>query len=294
MDIVLGAGPNGLLVGKRLKELGIRYLILEKSSKAGGNVGSGFFFLHEPIFGDERKFRVKISLCGTVWPQDQRYDLKRMYAEKVYGDASVGPVSIKTEVSVHDGYELDASRLREISDQLIIREVEIWAIDPERKVVCTKGGQSWPYDRLHSAIPLSALSLMLTGGERRFPSFHSKPIWISKEPIDRVSFGKDIPEGDMNCVYCPGRCHSWYRATAHGRSVSFEHSDANPTYASYPVYPGKIWYSPNPMGGIAEEIEIENLRNWLREQDIYLWGRYGAWKPKMLTHHTWNELQKLR
>src|SRR5437762_2357291 len=96
-DLILGAGPSGLMIGHRLTQLGRPFLILERGESAMAKTGDGFFYLHEPITGNETAFKIYVTSCPGA---DEK-----VYAQKVYGDPMVGPVSIKKQSGNHVGYQ---------------------------------------------------------------------------------------------------------------------------------------------------------------------------------------------
>jgi hypothetical protein len=277
-DIIVGAGPSGLMVGNRLKALNRPFLILERGDVPMARTGDGFFYLHEQIMGTETPIKVTVTSCPGA---DER-----VYAQKVYGDPGVSPVSIKTQSGSHVGYQLDAESLLAPVREFIQTKIDISYIDVENRIVFARDGHSWPYERLHSTIPLP----MLAGMMPRQPSviFRSKPIWIESSPLSRASAEFMPVPGEMRSHYCPGDCHNWYRLTIRGQKAQYERME-NMVYGAFPIKPGKIWL--DPANREKDEEELIHYRFYLSDHQIFLWGRYAEWKPKQLLHNVWNNLK---
>lgn len=277
-DLVLGAGPSGLMVANRLQELKIPYLVLERGEAPMARTGDGFFYLHEPITGSESKFKITVTSCAWTDPKH--------YALKVYGDARVSPVSLKSQQGEHVGYQLDPDALLEPVQKSVLLKVEIAWIDTAHRMVFSRTGGSWPYARLHSTIPLPVLAKMMPRGPRA--PFHSAPIWIESMPAARAPADLQPDRSEMRCHYCPGECHDWYRGTVRGQKAQFERMHQS-AYGSAPVFPGKIWL--DPANRDEEDEQLNQYRTYLESKDTYLWGRYAEWKPKKLLHQVWQDLK---
>lgn len=277
-ELILGAGPSGLMIANRLKELGRRFLVLERGETPMARTGDGFFYLHEPITGGEQSFKITVTSCKGSDP--------KQYALKVYGDARVGPVSLKTQQGQHTGYQLDPNALLEPVKDDVLLKVEASYLDLRNQIVFSRNGSSWPYSRLHSTIPLPVLARMMPKAPEVV--FHSAPIWIESMPSARASGDLQPGKNEMRCHYCPSDCHDWYRATVRGQKAQFERMKQD-VYGAAPVFPGKLWLDPSNKD--EEEERLNQYRHYLESKDIHLWGRYAEWKPKRLLHQVWQDLK---
>lgn len=279
-DLILGAGISGLILSHRLTQKGRKHLLIERNDLPMKDTGAGFYYLHQALFGDETPMKVIVTGCPDA---DES-----TYAQKVYGDPSVRPVSIKGQREEHQGFKL--------SKELIINKVkpkvqtgcEVICINPDDHWVSTSDGRFWPYDQLHSTIPLPML--LSLSGRSSLVEFHSRPIQIKTVPVSEAAAFQKADPNEMLSHYCGAKCHSWYRYThTDGQElVAVETTEQPPMYGARNLYPGKIWYTPGQEG--ADRYALEDLRGALRDLDgIHLWGRYATWTPKMLTHHVWKE-----
>ena len=273
-DVILGGGVSGLLVARRLDQLKRNYIMLERSNHVmpeGG--GRGFFYLHERILGTEPVIEVRIEHCPNADP--------RLYAEKVYGDRNVGPVSLETLPAKSKGYFLEGSKLAppDLSERTMLN-FNAHVIDMSAKVVYAKDGRSMPYNFLHSTVPLPVLCKLVGSWpicQNQPMKFNSRTIWVHV-PF----FGATPKDGDpLVATYCASGCHPWYRRSERGVFVQEEYTEQR--YGAFPLNPGKIWLDPKNKE--VEKERIDDIRLLLKGRGVYTWGRYGTWTPKMLTHH---------
>lgn len=286
-DLILGGGIAGVLVAQRLRQLNRPFLLLEARDRVLVEASSGFFFLHQPIFGEEEQRAVEIRSCASAAMGQE--SLSRGYARKVYGDPDYGPVSICL-AGHQTGYLLSSKRLQEgLDDTNRILSAVVASISIGAKTVYLKDGRAFPFERLHSTIPLPAFEKAV--GVSSGVVFKSAPIHIDRKPITNASDPMDRHlEADVYCHYCPGECHPWYRATRQQGRIDYEYV-TNPPYGSFAIKPGKIWLPPEHKD--YERGMLDEYRKILKTFGIHLWGRFGTWTPKMLSHHVWNELQTL-
>lgn len=309
-----------MLLGQRLRMLKKQFVILERSQGPNtSNNSLGSFYCHEELpFVHPEPLRIRATSCpgGTA----------ESYALKVYGDPTVS-VSYSQYVTEKNseriGWKYDRIKLMDGLRDKIIYNCEIYRIVPAEKIVYAFDGRSWHYDYILSTIPLPVLiSLSRLQFDNSIKSvFKSAPIHLQVIP-HLVLTDPNIPDQARNILkqgelddhdvvfhYCASSCHPWYRTSfdvGHEEPEHFDNSGCgrySPTqsriiiYGKYehtnevansiPLRPGKFRLFRREMASVVYAKDQINIH------DIYLFGRYAEWEPKLLTHNTWHKSEIL-
>lgn len=186
------------------------------------------------------------------------------------------------------------------------------AVNPVEKVVYTADGRRWPYDVLLSTMPLNALVAAVEGapqavrraaGRLEWSGSHivgigvdrsaqSEKSWIyfpePDVPFYRVTYLSNYspyltPEPDQLALLTE-TSHSGYKtedpATVVDRVVEglvatglLEDPDRDRILSRWLCSPAQSY----PVPTVARDEALGTIQPWLRSQDIYSRGRFGAW-----------------
>lgn len=119
--------------------------------------------------------------------------------------------------------------------------------------------------------------------------FKSEPIYIWVVPmVDELVKEKNVDFMNVNYISDPSV--PWYREAERREMMHYESlqrdipklagvlHDIMPTRV---LRPGKIWTCP----------EVDGMKQWLMENGVACFGRYGAWFPDELLHETYSSLK---
>lgn len=144
-----------------------------------------------------------------------------------------------------------------------------------------------PYDVLVSTIPLSSF-LPMVGLKVKHTAFPFRPIYIkvvSRDALASIPGDWGDEAGDWTVNYCTDPNNPVYRQTWRGNEVHLECLDAPTSTIGYKrIVPGKIYNPPQ------HEAYRQEALAYLRERDIYTFGRFGSWATDELLHETWKDI----
>jgi hypothetical protein len=293
MIVILGAGISGLMLAQRLRAAKRKFVLLDKAGMMKSGNDQGFFYAHAPNpFTEPNSFKIISDACdgGTV----------EKYAEKVYGDpkanldsSSYARFGQRGRIETGQGWKYSLAKLTE-GVSAIISEVD--CVDLSNRVVYDTEGRAWKYSSLLSTIPLPVLYKISILGNKPFvaqpqPKFNHIPITVSINHCRPEWMKADQTEREMRVHYCASDCHEFYRIVSyvnpfHG-SIEYKGETTGDKHSGVKLFPGKIWIPSD------EKIGISALTDYFKLYDVALWGRYGAWRPKGLTSHVWEESEGL-
>lgn len=262
--LVLGAGVSGLLAAARWPNA----VVLERQPASTPPILWATFYSHRyiPKFA-ERPLTVRTRVAGSGGPAE--------YALKVYGDSGV-PVSLSSVAPVAEMHEWDGRQLLSVADGRVRTECEVAHIDVSARKLVLRGGEQVWYDWLISTIPLPSL-LRLIGAGEGVATFRSLPIFLRRRTAEPAA-----PAGEQWVTYWPGPEVAYYRTSQRGRQLTEEHLYPCPGPVIV-LLPGKIF---------QHSVAAEWVKRLEGDRIISL-GRYAEWKPKLLSHQTWERLQQL-
>jgi hypothetical protein len=224
------------------------------------------------------------------------------YAEKVYGDpkanldsSSYARFGQKGRIETGQGWKYSLAKLTEGVSALIS---EVDCVDLSNRVVYDSEGRAWKYSSLLSTIPLPVLYKIGIHENKPFvaypqPEFKHIPITVSINHRRPEWFTDDVrnARNEMRVHYCASDCHDFYRIVSYVSPVSgqveFKGETTGDGHSGIKLFPGKIWIPESGKTGISV------LTDYFRMYGVSLWGRYGSWRPKLLTSHVWEESEGL-
>lgn len=268
--LILGYGLAGQIINEILTRnqtnwglSGIN--VLERNSTDTLEPNAGLYYVHQriPMF-DLKPVTVKYSVDS-----DTDVNVSRMgYARKVYRDPSV-PVSLREGTDT--GYTLEGKKYHHPN---VHYNQAVETVRYDLHNVTTEKGYTWHYDLLISTIPATVFLKLL---EPRVPLLEIN-LW--NRPVYIIEKAGGHPE-QIQVKYLPDQFTAYYRSTEWQGKLVLESLAKHREY-SHKLYPGKIKVHP----------EMVHIREFLwSEANIQLRGRYGAWVPKRLTHHVYENIK---
>ncbi|HVE64907.1 MAG TPA: FAD-dependent oxidoreductase [Mycobacteriales bacterium] len=202
--------------------------------------------------------------------------------------------------------------MRQFVEHKLELECPVASVDPVAKVVTTRDGRSWPYDVLLSTMPLNKLIASTESVPAAVSSAVNTLEWSGSHI---VGIGVDRPvDSEKNWIYFPEPDVPFYRVTylsnysphltAHPEQFSLLTETSHSTYKEEDpeliverVIDGLVstglmleddreriatrWRcSPDmsyPVPTVGRDEALGTVQPWLRTQDIWSRGRFGAW-----------------
>ncbi|TXH19719.1 MAG: hypothetical protein E6R03_00120 [Hyphomicrobiaceae bacterium] len=268
MDIlVIGGGLTGHLVQRVLPDA----LILDWNSPAAVPTVPkmwGAQYLWHPIGGwAHTSCLVHTSIDGHPATPESILKYKTAIGKGVEVISRPDAVAAQFQPEM-TGYMLD-----EIPRPTNIQyQCHVVAVDLDRQRVVTRNGGSYAYDVLVSSIPLPALLRMARPIYPRIPSFRARAVYVMEHTEPHATVG----EGFLHVNYLTSspvyRETTRHTGRVHRETLSSDYA----MMAAKKLVPGKIWDEP----------DTPFILDWLRDHNVYCFGRYARWDSDELLHQT--------
>ena len=257
---ILGSGPSGMMASHAASEYGAKISIFD-SSPDKSRRNSGVYFLHDDCNLLLDSIKIRQTILGINSLSEEQ--ISEAYGLKVYGKL-VSKVSILNAIKNKEvsGYNAGQAieRLWDLYKDHINRQTISGLKDVE--VLLDK------YDKVISTIPARVL----------YPNYKYE------HTVAWIKVGTS-PKHEAFILYSVSPNHNWYRCSA--------------MFGVFVMEYGYDYVPPAPSNNLTLDVyEYKKVIKVLGEglmstiSDLFLVGRYGAWKKATLTHDVFYEVLK--
>jgi hypothetical protein len=260
--LIIGCGPAALIAARTLEQNGVDtdHLRIVSKEKEPSEIG-GAQFLHRPVLGEtEPDGMLSVVKIGTGMG----------YAEKVYGDGSVG--TSFDRLALEPAEEIQAWSLQKAYSQLwedYEPGIEVMHVDSECMDELLQGGE---YDEIICTIPPDAYCSDPTH------VFESVPILLGISPMDELPFD--------NTILYSGRLDDvWYRLSSIFGEQSIEYGSEGGAldYDQMKKQAEKLFFDKTVRGIKPTKTTCDCGFNH-PDTKLLRVGRFGMWDRRRLLH----------
>jgi len=275
--LIIGAGYSGLITQKKLKENGIKSIIVER----GYNHGYGDSD-YVTICKKEYPFTSKKIQITTRNISSGCENFKKEFTKKVYNKTIEANLFFQ-DTEVMEGYCIDNEYL--LDGAFVYGNIEITKINLSSKVCYGKilhlgKDVEFHYEVLISTIPIYEFQKLIGAN---FLEEHD--VFISYFPIGVKKRMSASNNENMTIEYYSDSNIPFYRKQYYGNSVFYEYCLNRPykDFFDIIVRPGKFIKSNN----------IDRIYETMMSKDVYFIGRFATWNPDFLLDDIWNPCESI-